>query len=454
MTIDNGKDEFHWDPILSTEFRTVEFRLKIDEAEEEKIRNMQATRENIKELAKEIGVSLDTDEFEIDDSSTMNPDKKLLEQFEYLQAFKDGENWTVQSVRTIVLQDGTEKVKATVGMGNNGISAMQAIGKLAAFEAFATDEISPFELPVSDNIKTLEDARKELGERHFIYAGEQEGLLFDDGLNTHGRQNKFVLPIGPSFDKTAIERANERWDKAKERIANIDVSADGIIEEMAAGIPSGASIDKVLRSMKATKFMDEFAVKIEEAAENLKKYINNYKKTGQGHLIEDAIDALTDSKTGAISILSKMKSEHIMRDITEWENFVKEAHIACYVVHAQAMLNLLDEDIISDTKSRKAIEDSLHLIGGVEDIDGNVKKLGEMEKTAQKYGIKPNIIAAAKRAMAKTTGPEMPPLLTNYLKRYKDRKEAYVELKKKGRIANPESVLLPTKKLSIRGFKS
>ncbi len=446
---DNNKDTLKWEPILSTEFRTIEFKLKTEESDEEKIREIHVVKDSIKELAKEIGVSLDTDEFEVDDRAKINQDKKLLEQFEYLQAFKNGEYWSVQSVRTIVLQSGKEIVKATVSAGNDKLTALEAVGKLAAFEAFAVNDISPFEISGS----SLEEERKELGERHFIYAGEQEGLLFDERLDVHTRLNKFVLPTDANFNKKEIERASERWDKATQRIANIEISTDSIIEEMSASVPDVASIDKVLTSMKATKYMDEFVNKISEATQHLETYIRKYKETGQGHLIEDAIDALIDKKEGALAILNKMKSDNIVRDITKWENFVREAHIACYVVHAQAMLNLLDESIITDPKTRAALEDSLHIVAGSEDMDGNVKKVGEMEKIAKKYDIKPSLIAAAKRAMAKTTGPELPSLLTDYLDRYKDRKAAYLELKEKGKIAPPETMLPPTQKLSLKRFK-
>ncbi len=454
---DQKQGTFEWRPMLTTEFRTIEVRNSGEDDNEEMIRAMAVQKQEQRELAAEIGLDMGEDTYELDDPETkLDPEKRLLEQFEYRQAFQDGDKWSVQTVTTTVLQSGKEIQESSISAADRNLTALEAVSKLTAFEGMVLSYPESYEISYDGfGTGTVEKAREELGSRHFITAGEREGLLFDTLLNPHNRINKHVLPSGGKFPKEDISRANQRWDEGKELTENFNASAISISGEMSAGIPAVATIDRVLRSISGLAIIDRFVEKIESSTKHLSQYIDRYdnpNSDGQGHLIEAATDALTNKNTGALAILEELKSEGIMRDTTEWTNFAKEAHVACYVIHAQAMLNLLKEKRVTDPEECNNIRKSLSQIGGTSDDNGNTIKKGDMEKLANKYGLSEKTIANYKRAMGYSGRPKMPELLTGYLGRFEERKKVFAELSDGGTIPNIETVIPPTHKITLGGF--
>lgn len=448
MADKEGNQTYRWYPVLGTDCRTLEFRNIAGDDLEKHIRLQKANEQAIKELADELGVLKQAEkEYELDeDDKKIDPTKRLVETFEYWQAFQEGQDkqgndtWSVQAVETTVLQDGTVmETPQAISNDNKGLTPLQALGKLAAFEAIALQDKDIYELPGEADGKTVSEAREELGYEHFKAFGEREGLLFDAmDITPYVRQNERVLPLGGRFNKTDREGANKRWKEGRDKIANANIDAQSLLDSVVANAPKTATIDRVLQSFKAVEIMDEFARKIESARENLEIYIGRYTRKNQGEYIENAINALVDKKTGALPTLERLKTERILRDTTEFDRFIKEAHIACYVIHAQAMLDMRSKGAFDDEKERVEVEKSLRALEK------------DMVKQATTYGLPSDTISKAQNAMALPGGPKMPELLKNYFDHYKQRKKAYEQRRDQGYIPEADTALPPTRKLTVK----
>lgn len=441
------KQEYRWNPVLATDCRTLEFRNVSGDDLEKAVRSQKVNQQAIKELADEIGVLKDTpQEFELDEDDVIDPDKRLLEVFEYWQAFQSGsdkegnDTWSIQVIETTVLQNG--KVIETPqppSKEHMNLTPLEAIGKLAAFESVALSDGDIYELVGSTDGKTAEDLRAEMDTEHFRIFGEREGLLFDDeDLTPFPRKNERVLPLGGRFNKVDREGANKRWQEGRKQIANANIDAQSLLDSVVANAPKTATIDRVLQSYKAVEILDQFAENVDTAKRNMQSYVERYHHKEQGEYIENAINALVDKKTGALAILGNLKSERILRDTTEFERFVKEAHISCYVIHAQAMLDMLSEGSFHDSKERTEVEKSLRALEK------------DMVKQANEYNLPKDTISKAQNAMALPGGPKMPDLLADYYGHYQKRKDIYEKRRKQGHIPDAESALPPTRKLSVR----
>lgn len=450
MAGQEGGQTYRWYPVLGTDCRTLEFRNVAGDDFERQLRLHKKQNEAIRELAKEIGVFQEKEkEFELDDVNDIDPEKRLVETYEYWQAFHDGQDangndtWAVQSVETTVLQDGTVlEVPQDISTDNRGLTPMEAVSKLAAFEAIALEDQDVYELVGASDSKTVEQLREEMGYEHFKAFGEREGLLFDaQDITPYVRQNERVLPRGGRFKKIDREAADKRWKEGRDRIANAQVDAQSLLDGVVANAPKTATIDRVLQSYKAVDIMDEFARKVENARSNLETYVERYKHKNQGEYIENATLSLVDKKSGALTVLQQLKSERILRDTTEFERFVKEAHIACMVIHGQAMLDMLGRGAFDDQKERLEVEKSLR----------QLEK--DMEKQATAYALPSDTISKAKNAMATPGGPKMPELLKNYFVHYKQRKTEYEKRRDQGFIPEAETALPPTRKLTVRAPK-
>ena len=443
----DSKQEFRWNPVLGTDCRTLEFRNVSGDELEKIVRSQRLNDEAIKELADEIGVlKADEKEYELDEDDKVDPDKRLLEVFEYWQAYQSGsdkdgnDTWSIQVVETHVLQNGKiiEKPQDP-SKDNMNLTPLEAIGKLAAFESVALSDPEIYELAGTADGKTAESSRAEMGEEHFRVFGEREGLLFDDeDLTPFQRKNERVLPLGGQFEKKARKAADERWKEGREQIANATVDAQSLLDSVVANAPKTATIDRVLQSYKAVEILDQFANNVESARRNMQSYIDRYEHKNQGEYIENAIESLVNKKTGALGVLGKLKSERILRDTTEFERFVKEAHVACFVIHSQAMLDMLSNGSFHDDKERADVEKSLR----------SLEK--DMVKKATEYNLPKDTISKAQNAMALPGGPKMPDLLTDYFSHYTKRKDAYEQRRKQGHIPDAETTLPATRKLSVR----
>ncbi len=263
--------------------------------------------------------------------------------------------------------------------------------------------------------------------------------MFDDeDLTPFQRKNERVLPLGGQFEKKARKAADERWKEGREQIANATVDAQSLLDSVVANAPKTATIDRVLQSYKAVEILDQFANNVESARRNMQSYIDRYEHKNQGEYIENAIESLVNKKTGALGVLGKLKSERILRDTTEFERFVKEAHVACFVIHSQAMLDMLSNGSFHDDKERADVEKSLR----------SLEK--DMVKKATEYNLPKDTISKAQNAMALPGGPKMPDLLTDYFSHYTKRKDAYEQRRKQGHIPDAETTLPATRKLSVR----
>jgi hypothetical protein len=211
------------------------------------------------------------------------------------------------------------------------VSFKEAAAELARFEAECRKKPAVFAPMFPESAS--------MGFVHFKAFAEREGYIFDTKGLLHARPDEKALPAGFSFFDEDIESANKHLARpANEFDNNGPMSKTPNTHFLLDHFTRAArenDFDSATTSARVLNILDRFVEQVDKAHGKLSEYCRKFQELGQGELISDAEDLLTKAE----SSVKQLKAYGV--DTADFESFVLQCKISCYVLHAEGLYGLM-----------------------------------------------------------------------------------------------------------------
>ncbi len=246
--------------------------------------------------------------------------------------------WTVakvihQSKPAGVINPFKRKSVTHVHKVKTKVNFREAAAELADFEAKCKEKPKIF--------VTIFPEGPAMGYAHFKAFAEREGYIFDTKNIPRARPDAQALPAGCSFFDEDIASANKNLQRPADEFDNNGPASKApnahfLLDQFTRAAHS-SDYKEATQSLRVLNILDRFVDQIDKAHGKLTEYCGKYHELGHGGLITDAEDLLTAAEAS----VKQMKAYGV--DTKEFESFVLQCKISCYVLHAEGLYGLMNQ---------------------------------------------------------------------------------------------------------------
>lgn len=255
----------------------------------------------------------------------------------HCEAYMDdpiAKTWTVAKVvRELIpsFNPYKRKTKTHVHKLKSKVNFREAAAELASFEAKCKEKPAVFN-PIFPEAAAM-------GFSHFKAFAEREGYVFDAKNIPRARPDAAALPPGASFFDEDIASADKNLQRPANEFDNNGPASKApnahfVLDQFTRAAHSG-DFHAATSSARVLNILDRLVDQIDKVHAKLSEYCDKYQELGQGGLISDAETLLVASEAA----VRQMKAYGV--DTKEFESFVLQCRISCYVLHAEGLYGLM-----------------------------------------------------------------------------------------------------------------
>lgn len=213
------------------------------------------------------------------------------------------------------------------------VSFKEAAADLAAFEAQHKEKPAVFS-PVFPEANAMSFT-------HYRAFAEREGYVFDTKNIPRAKPDAEALPANCSFFDEDIASARKNLARPANEFDNngpaSKVPNAHFLLDHFTRAANDSNFHTATSSLRVLNILDRFVDQVDKAHAKLTEYCGKYQELGYGGLISDAEDLLA----GAEASVRQMKAYGV--DTTNFESFVLQCKISCYVLHAEGLYGLMNQ---------------------------------------------------------------------------------------------------------------
>lgn len=344
--------------------------------------------------------------------------------------------WTVQDVE--IKHDG-QKMPTYVPKDYKDIPFVDAMKLLAQFENNRTkmtrDDQNEYEI--------IGQTAEEMEFLHYLAYAEREGLIADETGRLHIRPHELALPENCVIDQKDLQRADERWDSKNlkaQKSPLVAFQVQNLSELFSRAVQPGINPENILNRTveKRIEVLERFMTHIEQCHKFQQKYVDEFRKLGRAHLIENAEEELVKAREMIVKktvwgVSSEFKDVE-MPYIQAFKDFIDSEAVKLILLHVQAMQTINNEGLFD---SRSNIKQS-------EQLDMNSKEIETRLKKAE--GFYKNMGCADQditnmRYFALNKEPQVSAQLQAVAQDFSSKKEAYKAAAKNGKRLRDDAII-------------
>lgn len=298
----------------------------------------------------------------------------------HCEAFMDdpvAKTWTVTRIvrrpePSLSINPYKRKYATHVHKVKSKVSFKEAVAELSEFETGCKSKPGAFSAIFPD-APAMEFT-------HFKAFAEREGYIFDSQRVPHARPDAQALPPGFSFSQDDIDSANKNLARPANEFDNGGPASKApnahFLLDHFTRAANDSDYTASMNSLRVLNILDRLVDQVEQVQNKLSEYCTKYHELGHGGLITDAENILVQAEAS----VKQMKAYGV--DTTNFDSFVLQCRISCYVLHAEGLYGLMNQGKgdfdANETLFKARVNQALEAYKKIDSSESGLKTLQNM----------------------------------------------------------------------------